>query len=301
MKEFLVAFLGSTLQITPDAVAALFNADESLKEEALTTAKALHADHIRALREKDGKTFDNGYKKAQAEVATKREKSIAAAIGLETELTGDEFNAAIADFIAEKVVGTKTITDEVIKSHPVFKAREKELAKQLKDAQDKAAQDLEKVTKEVKQKEVLSKVHARAIALIKEKALLPEDEEKALKQLKRLVLDDLGNYEYDFNDANEIVAINKDSKRVEDAHGNALSFDELVNQISTGNGMEFKKVTPKETPNPKGNPGAPPAAKKPIVLPKTEQDYAKYITNQDIPLEDRSAMKEAWAASKTNG
>lgn len=296
-KELLTGFLSKTINMDESGVAALYNTEGTeLNSDALDTLLKLDSERISKLKPDTKKFFQDGYKKAQSEIAEKKEKAISEAVGFETELKGEEFDTALAEFVSSKATAGKDITDDVVKQHPIFKAREKELQKQIKEANDQAAAKVEEITKETVRKETLSKVHAKAIAAIKDKALLPADEQKQIKQMKLLLLDPLAKYEYEI-DGDEIVGITKDGVRLEDKHGNARAFDELIMATAEENGMEFKKVEPKDSANKDGKQNPPPG--KPVVLPKSEVEYSAYIRNPEIPIEERHGMMKAWRDKAT--
>lgn len=292
-KELLTGLLSKTLNLDEAGVAALYNADGALNDDALESVLKLDSERIAKLKPDTKKIFNDGYKKAQSEVAEKKEKAISEAVGFNTDLKGEEFDTALAEFVSTKATAGKDITDDVVKQHPVFKAREKELLKQVKEADEKATAKVEEITRATVRKETLAKVHAKAIAAIKDKALLPADEQKQIKQMKLLLLDPLAVYEYEF-DGDEITGITKDGVRLEDKHGNALAFDDLILSTASDNGMEFKKVEPKGSANPKGGT---PAPAKPVVMPKTQEEYTKFLADESIPSTQKTEVIQNWNKS----
>jgi len=295
-QEFIASFFGDTLKM-PDAVASLLNEDGTFKDDAVKSVLTFDASRIKALKEADGKTFDNGYKKAQSEIAKRKDKQIRELHGIEEPLEGDELIEAVKAKQAEdRPTGTK-LSDEEVKAHPVFRAREKELLKLNSETNAKHAAEIEKIAKEGTRKETLSKVLDRAAALAKDAALLPADEAKARAQLKRLVLDPLNDYEYSIGDDGEITVMDKEGKRLEDAHRNPVTFEYFVLKTADENGLTFKTAEEKKAPNGDGKNGK--EGKAPVKVPTNQQEYAAYLTNPDIPLEDKNKMKEAWSQKQT--
>lgn len=293
-KELLSGILSKTLNMDASGVAALYNADGTVvNDDAIEVVLKADAERVAKIKPDTKKFFDDGYKKATAEIAGKKESEFAKAIGLETELKGEEFISAVEEHVSKKVTAGAEITEDAVKAHPAFKKREKELLAQVKEEIEKATAQTEKNTKETVRKETLSKVYSKAVAAVKDKALLPADEQKAMKQLQLLLLDRLAVYEYEVNESGDVVGITKDGKRLEDAHGNARQFDEIVMSTATENGMEFKVADEKDSANKSGNNQAPPG-KKPIVQPKTKEEYDAFISNKEIPAEDKKAVIKEW-------
>jgi len=296
-QEFLSAYFSATLQRTPDAVASLFKEDGSFKDEALDTVKNWHAEHLKGVRDRDAKTFDNGYKKAQSEVAKKFEKKWKEAFEFDSDLEGDELIEAIKESANSKAGGqSSTLTDEDVKKHPAFVTREKELLKKLKDIEETGKAEVVKLQKDYSRKEALSVVHKNAVSLFKSKnPILSQDEAKANRAITRLLLDPISGYDYEINEKEEIVSISKDGKRLEDASGNPVSFESLIIQTAE-EGFEFKKVESKQSPG--GGQGQGGQGQKAVVIPKTKEEYASMISDPAVPLADRQAIKEAWTAAQ---
>ena len=296
-KELLAGFLSKTLNIDANGVAALYNADGTiLNATALDDLLKLDSERIGKIKPDTKKFFDDGYKKAQSEVATKVEKKIAEAIGFETDKIGDDYISDLTNFVSELSKKTTTISDDAVKLHPVFKAREKELSKLLKESEAKTAAEVERVTKENAKALAFAKVEKSALTLTKSKKPLniPADETKAEKQLRLLVTQHLNGYDFKDVDENGIPqSISKDGKRVEDAHGHAMSFYQLLEKIYSDNGLEFQKVDPKQSPSGDGK-TIPETAKKPIVLPKNEAEYLAFIDDDKIPIMERKDVMKAW-------
>lgn len=298
-KELIAGFLSKTLNIDATGVAALYNADGSeLNADALDSLLTKHATWVKGIKPDVQKHFDEGYKKAQSEVAKKVEKKIADAIGIETDKIGDEFISEVETAFAAKATATP-LTEDAVKQHPVFKTREKELLKQVKEANDKAIAEVEKVTKENQRKEILSKVRKKAIAetLSKKPLNISADAAKADKQLQLLVSNHLDGYDYEVSEDGEITGISKDGKRLEDPHGNPITFDGLLTTIYNNNGLEFQKVDPKQSPSGDGGTNPPLGGKKPLVVPKSEAEYVKEISRTDLTPAERSEVMSAWKST----
>ena len=78
-KQTITAFIGKTLNLPAEEVAALFKADgdeETFSETALDSLLKHDATRVQTFTSKNQEFFDNGFKKAQKEALTKFEKDI---------------------------------------------------------------------------------------------------------------------------------------------------------------------------------------------------------------------------------
>jgi hypothetical protein len=287
----------ATLQRDSDSVASLLNEDGSIKDDAAATVNSWHAEHLKTVRERDKTGFDNGVKKAHKEFDEKYRRFAKSAFEFETDLKGEEFFDAFKEHIESKSTdNSTTLNDESVKKHPTFVARERELLKQIKEANDAKMTEVEKLQKEYSRKDALAKVSEKAIALFKSKnPILSADEAKAMKAIKSLLLDPISGYDYELNDKGEIASISKDGKRLEDGNGNPITFESLV--INTAEeSFEFKKIDTRSSPN--GGQSGQGEGKKAVILPKNEQEYAKIISDPKIPVGEKTAVQEAWKAAQ---
>jgi hypothetical protein len=112
--------------------------------------------------------------------------------------------------------------------------------------------------------------------------------------LKRDVLDPLTDYNYEIAANGDIVVLDKEGKRVEDAHGNAVKFDDFVVNIAS-QGIDFQEHDDKGTPHGTKPPGGDDKGdKKPFVMPKfsTKAEYNAYVADKTIPLDHRMAVAD---------
>jgi hypothetical protein len=291
MSKSLIAYFSTTLGRENDSVASLFNEDGSLVDNAIEQLKTWDKERVEKLREKDKNTFDNGYKKAQSEITKRVERQLKEAFDYDGDETGEELFDKITEHAKTTAASNgKPITDDDVKKHPAFIALEKQAKKDLQAAKDEAEKALTDYKGEVTKKEKFATVAEKAIALIKaKKPILPSDETKASTRLKRDVLDPLTDYNYEIAANGDIVVLDKEGKRVEDAHGNAVKFDDFVVNIAS-QGIDFQEHDDKGTPHGTKPPGGDDKGdKKPFVMPtfKTKAEWDAYVSNKEIPHEHR--------------
>lgn len=82
-RELLLAYLGVTLNLSPDSIAeSLYKKSDDgtqtdeIQEGALEALKSLDKERITKIKPDTKTFFDNGYKKAQVEISEKYEKMI---------------------------------------------------------------------------------------------------------------------------------------------------------------------------------------------------------------------------------
>lgn len=297
MNKDLYAFLAKTLNRDNDAVTSLFNEDGSLKENTISELTKWDAERIQRIKTNEDTGYQNGYKKGHREIATTIETKLKKAFNIETEATGDDLINELLENSATQSGAVSKLTDDDVKKHPLFIQSEKNFQKQLKEAKEAANQEIEKFKGEQTRKERFATVKEKALEKVLAKnPILPEDQAKAKIRLQRDVVDPLAQYDYEIGDDGNIVVL-KDGKRVEDKHGNAVSFDDLVLDLASQS-LDFKKHEDRRSPN--GNNPPPPAGEKPKAqfVPKNQEEYQAYISRTDVEASEKLAVVKAWNAPK---
>lgn len=232
-KKIITAFLEKTLNYSADKVAQVFvknGDDEELVPNALDILLPDDVARIQTIKDAGKTMFDNGYKKAQGEVLSKMEADIKAKFGIDSDKQGIEL---IEETIAAKIpaAGKGALDDDKVKTHKVFLDREKELLKQIKDAETAGETKLKEFQDGVAKEKTFSDVSAKANTVLEGlKPILSKDPVKAANQ-KKLLMDELGGFSYEKN-GDDIIILNKEGKRHEDQHGKPISFDTLVKETA---------------------------------------------------------------------
>jgi len=134
-KELLIAFLAATLNLPTESVAEVLykksddGTGEVLQENALDALKTLDKERVAKLKPDTKVFFDNGYKKAQAEVSAKYENLIREKTGVQTDEVGEDLIVAAISHIAKP----NKLDDEKVKTHPIFLQHEKTWKEKLEN------------------------------------------------------------------------------------------------------------------------------------------------------------------------
>jgi hypothetical protein len=291
-KAILSGLIGTAYKFSGDEVAELLDkSDEELNEsEILNTLKEKDKERVSSLRKK---SFDEGYQKAEKKEKDKVEKSLKERFEIDSDKIGDE----LIDEIFEKISAAsensnpKEITDDDIKKHQVFLAMEKNYKKQITDQKTDFDTQLKTKEKEFVRKDVLGKVGKAGLAILeKMNPILSKDPQKSVNQ-KGIFLNEFDRFDFEENEnAPGGFLVYKDGQLYQDEHGHRVDFDKLATRIADKY-FDFEVAEKRDTPPPaKPNPNA---TKYNGAPPKTKDEYAKLISDQNIPLAERIAIRDA--------
>lgn len=240
--------------------------------------------------------FQDGFKAAKKEVLGTFEKTVREKFGIsDASLQGESLIESIVtakleeERAANPNKGSKAFTDDDIKKHPLYLTLEQEKAKAVeaeRSTWESKYNDREQTyTKDSR----FSAVKEKALtSLNSDKYVYPADAEIAANQ-RGFVIEALKGYDYD--EANGITYPSKDGKRLEDAHGNALTLDEFISSTA-------KRYIPIAASNGGGNPA--PAGQqqaggsKSKFVPKDSTDFMNFVQNKENSLEDRTAAMDEY-------
>lgn len=233
-KDLILQFFGKTLNLTAEEVAPLFEKkgdEEELKPDALKFLLEKDVARVKTMKDEvatvQKESFDKGYKKAQGEALSKFEKEIKEQYGVNSQKQG-------ADLIAEIVTAKAapgSITDDAVKTHALYLKLEKEMNEKAEAVKKEWEGKLNERETQIAREKVLSSVISKADKIVADgKFILPKDAEKAKNQ-KQLLVNELN--QYTFEEKNGEMLILKDGKRVEDAHGAPVKFDDLVKNTAS--------------------------------------------------------------------
>lgn len=235
-KEILIAFLGKTLNMTPEQVAPLLykkGDDDTLTEEVSDTALAeiqrLDAERVAKLKPNTKEFFDNGYKKAQAEIADAHEKTLRAKFNVDSEgkMKGDDLLNAIKAAMAKQ---DDTLPADKVKIHPEFLAMEANYRKQLEDLEATWKQKAETMQSTFDREKSWSDVSGRIRQEFKAlNPILPKDAAKADASVELFVNTHFRDYDFKPTEDGKFLVM-KDGARVDNAHGHPLYLGDLVKQ-----------------------------------------------------------------------
>lgn len=289
-KELLTGVLRETLNLDDAGVASLYNEDGTIKDDAQTTILQLDADRVKNLKTGSTKTsFDDGYKKAQSEIATKFENDFKTKTGFKSEKKGIEL---VLEY-AKTQTSAGEITDDLIKKHPIYLTMQEQKDAEIQTALADGEKKLSGFQTELSKKETFSKVASKALELFHSlKPVLSKDAAK-IKASEQIILNDLSKYDWEIQ-GDRFVPL-KDGKILETANGNPIAFDKLVKD-STNFYFDVHAIDPKQSAgNQKSD------ANKQVFnfeVPKTDAEYTKMVSDSSKSIEERQAIKEAYMKSK---
>lgn len=206
-------------------VADLLNS-ESLSEEQgqelLEKFLALDSNKVASIKDENKTAFQDGYKKAKGEVLGEFEKSI-----LETFPSADKSLKGIELVKSLQTNTDKTITDSEVMSSLPYLNLEKRLKTEMQSAVAAKEEELQGVISNYKKEQLFGTIENKVVS-IREKmgAVIPGDANIA-STMNRNLLRDLKEHDFDIKEDGTILIL-KDSKPLQDAHGNTVQFDDFA-------------------------------------------------------------------------
>lgn len=306
-KELLSGVLSKTVNLDEAGVAALYNADGSLKDDALTTILKLDGERVKTFKTDAKKLGDDQYSRGKRETMEALEKELRDEHGIKSEATGKELIAEILESKQGKSKPAKAaeLTDDDVKKHPLFLKTETELKDKLTQAEADWKKKLDEANTGFTRERTLTVVKADAKALFDAlNPVLSEDPARAKNQLRLFELElDGHDYQVEEKDGKRnILVLNKDGKRLEDDHGNVIKFEQFVRQAVESN----YDITASEKRSTAGNPNEkqPPAgganvkkagaaSNKP---PKSFEEYAEQFRDIELNVPDLKERHEKLTA-----
>lgn len=293
LLEFLIAFLGTTLNLDKTAVASLLKEDGSPKPEALKTLTDADAARVATLTAKGKEQFDNGYKKAEATVKAQFEKELKDKFKLTaSDKQGLELIEEIVEKSKPEPGKEKTITDDDVMKHPKYKELQIKSQDDLKKATDELNAKLTETQTAQQRKEIFDKVKAQALTQLEGMhPILSSDPVKAANQ-KAIFLRELESFEYEMKDDGTITVL-KDKKIYQNAHGHIVPFKDIAKEIADKY-YDYKKAEDRAAPPADdGKGGAGTGAKVEIKKPSSRKEFDDQVmairTNKLLSDADRES------------
>lgn len=286
IKSLLVGFVSKTLKLDEATVTSeLFESEGDtlkVKDGALEFLTTKDADRIAGFQKTGKDKFQEGYQKAKKEERAALENEIKEKYGISSDAIGVEL---IGEIIAAQSKGGE-VTEDVVKKHPAFIKREKELMKEKEDAitEFKTAQQREKNAGLFKSK---------SLEILKaQKPVLSQDPTKAENQMK-LFTAVLDGEKYEVADNGDIILLNEDGSRMQDKHGHAILLEDRVKSLASQY-FDFAQADQRSSgddPSKKGQGGQ--GGQGVAAKPANRADYLKQLDsimrNKEFSAEEKTA------------
>ena len=290
--DIFLTFLSKTLNMDTESIRTMlykkgddgeFTTD--FNDNALDALLTNDATRIEGIKGKSKEQFDNGYKKAQAEVAAKIEGDIRKRSGItDTTLIG----SALLD--AAFTPKDESTTEDKVKRHPLYINLEKMLTEREAELLKEKEEAVMAVKTEFQQTQTRQTAQQQAKqVLLGLKPILPADQSKAEAQLNLFLSNALNGIGFDTDESGKIIGLTKDGSRYEDTHGHAYTLERLVKEAA-GNVYDFHAQDPKASAGNKNEP--PPPGAPPVNLPKTMAEF------QALPMDKQIELASAFAQAQ---
>lgn len=305
-QKILRALLTNVYKKSDGEIDALLTASEATEDSALSGILEIDRARVANLQQpKQGQTFQDGYKKAKAEVLTAFEKEVKEKYGIADEdannpITGIDLVAAV---IAKEAPTSSKLTDDEVKKHPIFLQLERAKRDELKKVTEEWQQKYDERETQIKKTQTLGAVNKKALDILGSlKPIFSKNATVAENQKQAWLAQFQG---YEFQEAEDgSVTILKDGKRLEDGHGYAKSFDAFVKEsanayfdfeVNNGGGNGGNGGA-----GGGGNEGGGKNYPAGITKPTNLEELTKIMNDPQLKTEDKRAVMDTWKADNAN-
>lgn len=241
-KESLLYLATKQFNLTEAEATTLLIENDELKDNAVDLLLEKDKERIQKLKDERTQYHDKGFKEAEKKLKSFAEEKF-------KELTGysgaeDNFEAMFKAWQeAEKKKWQKNveINEDQVKKHPAYIALESERMPKTDYEKLKSEYDEYKITQE--RNLTLGMVTNRAWDLVASEDPILEKNETVAANRRRNFLADVCQYSYEWQDKGDPIVI-KDGKRLEDEHGNLITFKTFISDLSHQH-FEFRAQSPK--------------------------------------------------------
>jgi len=264
---------------------------DELNENALKSILDKDKERVKTLRA-EGKTesFDDAYAKAKSEVLEKEEKRIIKKYKLE-DADGKKIDDIIS-LISQNAVSAAEVkgelTDDQFKADPRYVALESDLNAKIDTLKTEHQTAITNLQNGFDSSQILGEAKSAGLKFFDSlNPILSKDTAKAGNQRTKFI-NFLDGYTFAKTEDEKDFIITKDGKRVEDAHGNAITLEKLVTNEAT-EFFDFAVQKQKSSAGNKTEEGS-------IAVPTNKDDYEMAMLNASTP-EERVLIRDAYQAS----
>jgi len=278
-KQILQSLLTGIFSLTDGEIAELLYSDGKLKDNADELVLERHAKKVEKTNQEKQKFFDNGYSKGKKESMERVEKTFKETTGAD----GEDFDSMLSAY-QESHKGKSKASDDDIKRHPLFLDLERNSVK--KDQYEAIVGEFDNYKRQETRRNALRQVQQKAWDLTASKNPVLSDNPTVAETRKNDFLTKFEAYDYEL--VEDMIVVVKDGKRLEDKHGNVITFDNHVNGIASSC-FDFKKQSDKGNAGNQGNPQGSSG------VPKDENEYRNALSTEADP-QKRIDIMNAWKA-----
>lgn len=296
-QKVLLGVLKSAYRLKDEEIAELLQQDaENVNEDEVLNA-VLELDKTRTSNY--GKTkFDDGFKKAQKELFTSFENDLKSKYQIDADLRGTELIEAIVSKHVQSDDKQPKITEDVIKSHPLFIGLESQLNQVKNSVETEKQKAIQEIENNYKKKAITSSVKENWYSILNSgKFVLPEDANIAKNQINAYS-QFLDQVEWGVTDDGKRYPI-KDGARLEDQHGNALFEEDYLTHLAS----QYFPIKQSNGGSNAGNNnnagmGENRGGQAQYNMPKTIEEMEAFVRNPNVPKEIRDKAIEEFTTNQ---
>lgn len=294
-NKILMGLLSRAYKLDSGKIAELLDGENLNEDDVLNKILEIDTQRVATLKAPSGDgTFQQGYAKAKKEVLEGLETQLKDEYKIETDKTGLDL---IAEIVSENLKANGKggeITDDDVKKHPIYQTMVRDYKKTLADKETEYNGKItEMQTAQTKAATFLT-IKDKANTILDSLKPILSQNAKVANTIKNQFLNELQGFDYEVQ-ADGNVIVTKDGKAIDDAHGHAKGFDEIVKGIAEyyfdfqgNNGGSNAGNQNKDGDG--GN-----------VAPKfkSQKEVDAYMLDEKIPLDDRVKAVDEWNASQS--
>lgn len=288
-QTLLKGLLGKAYKIPAEEIADLLekSEEEINEQEVLTKLISYDTTRMESFR---NRIYGESAKKTEAKTRKEFVDKLREKFELDAALDGDDLFDAIDTKVAERIPKNSSLTDDLVKAHPLYLQAETTFKKQLNETKRTYEDQISAIQREHQKAHVWSKVFDKAGNIFDGlNPILSQQQDKASTQ-RKVFLDRFSNYDWEEVEGNFFPV--KEGKRMEDSHGHALSLESLV-KSEADTMFDFKKAEERQTPpKPGEKQNQQPAYSG--ALPKTTQEYETMMQDKTLSLADKKVINNHW-------
>jgi len=296
LNDLLFGVLTKTLNKSEEEISALLytKAEDSdeliLKDDALELvldADVSRVDKIKKSVKPDPEALKSQYSRGLKEAMENYEKELRETYSSASDAQGLDLVKAI---INSETKNKSKLTDDDVKKHPLYLDLEKNRV--TKEKYDSLESEFNDYKSNQARNARLSDIKKDVMTIFDTLNAVQSDNPTVARNRINDFLSkfEQANLDYEIQeDGNHVIT--KDGSRLEDDHGNPLKFKEFVVQ----NAQLYYDFAKSDAKGNAGNSGGDNGGGSHIDVPKTKEEYLKYMATESDPAK-RVAMNQAWEA-----